>query len=185
MIFDNGQKFDTAKVTDYLRTLDCHARFTAIAHPQTNDQAEATNKVILQGLQKKGKWADELHGVVWSLRTTEKTTTAEMPFMLAYGSEAVLPIEVALHTHHLTMFQEELNNATLREALDLLPSVREDALLREALYKLRIACRHDRAVKLHPINVQDFVLRRTKAVSCAGEHGKLTVNWEGPYKVIT
>ena len=50
--------------------------------------------------------------------------------MLAYGSEAILPVEVALHTHQLTTFQEMLNNATLREALDLLPSIRGDALLR-------------------------------------------------------
>jgi len=49
--------------------------------------------------------------------------------MLTYGSEAVLPVGVALHTHHLTTFQEQLNNAALREALDLLPSIRGDALL--------------------------------------------------------
>jgi len=59
--------------------------------------------------------------------------------MLAYDSEAVLLIEVALHTCHLTTFQEQLNNAALREALDLLPFVRGDAFLREALYKLRVA----------------------------------------------
>jgi len=40
-----------------------------VAHPQTNGQAEAANKVIFYGLQKKldeakGKWADELHDVL-------------------------------------------------------------------------------------------------------------------------
>ena len=48
--------------------------------------------------------------------------------MLAYGSEAVLPIEVALHSYLLKTFQEEFNNAALREALDLFPSIRSDAL---------------------------------------------------------
>ena len=43
--------------------------------------------------------------------------------MLAHGSEVVLTVEVALHTHRLTTFQKELNNAAVREALDLLPSV--------------------------------------------------------------
>jgi len=106
-----------------------------------------------------------------------------MPFMLAYVSEAVLPIEVGLHTHHLTKFQEELNNATLREALDLLPSVQGNALLRERLYKLRITRLHDRTVKLQPINVGDFVLCHIEVVARAGEHDKLTIIWEGPYKV--
>jgi len=188
IIFDNGRQFDTSKLTDYLQDLGCQARFTAVAHPQTNGQAEAANKSILHGLQKKldhakGRWADELHGVLWNLRTTEKTATGETPFMLAYGSEAVLPIEVALHTHRLTSFQETLNNAALRETLDLLPSIRGDALIREALYKLRIARLHNRAVKLQPIQVGDLVLRRTAAVARANEHGKLTANWEGPYKV--
>jgi len=47
---------------------------------------------------------------------------AETLFMLAYGSEVVLPVEVTLHTDYLTIFQEEFNNAALREAFDLLPS---------------------------------------------------------------
>jgi len=170
MIFDNSRQFDTSQLTDYLHSLGCQARFTAVVHPQTNGQAEAANKFILHGLQKKldhtkGKWADELHGVLWNLRTMEKTATGETSFMLAYGSEAVLPVEVALHTHRLTAFQETLNNAALREALDLLPSVRGNALLRKALYKLRIVRLHNRTVRLQPIQVGDLVLRRTEAVA--------------------
>ena len=104
--------------------------------------------------------------------------------MLAYGSEAILLVKVALHIHRLTTFQEELNNAALREPLDLLPYVRGDDLLQEALYKLCIVRLHDREVKLHPIHISDFVLRCTEAVARASEHCKLTANWEGPYKVI-
>jgi len=131
------------KVTDYLITLGCQARFTAVAHPQTNGRAKAANKVILHGLQKKlddakGEWAEELYGILWLIRTIEETTIGETPFMLAFGSEVVLPVEIALHTHHLTTFQEELNNVALREALDLLSSVLSDAFLRETFYKFPI-----------------------------------------------
>jgi len=70
----------------------------------------------LQGLKKKhdevnGKWAEELHGVLWALRTTMKAATGETLFMLAYRSEVAPPVEVARHTHRLITFQEELNNA--------------------------------------------------------------------------
>ena len=128
MIYDNGCQFDTMKVTDYLSTLGCQARFTVVGHPQTNSKAEVANKVILHGLQKKldeakGKWVDEPHGVLWLLRTTKKTATGEAPFILSYGSEAAFPVEVALRTHRLTTLQEDLNNAALREVLDLLTSV--------------------------------------------------------------
>lgn len=88
----------------------------------------------------------------------------------------MLPVKVALYTHHLITFQEELNNEALREALALLPFVRGDARLRETLYKLRVAWLHDRTTKLHPIRVGDLVLRRTEAVVREGEHGKLTAN---------
>ena len=57
------------------------------------------------------------------------------------------------------------------------------ALLLEALYKLRIARLHNLIVRLQPIQVGDFVLRHMEVVARAGEHGKLTANWEGPYKV--
>ena len=36
MVFHNGRQFDTTKITDYLSTLGWQARFTAVAHPQTN-----------------------------------------------------------------------------------------------------------------------------------------------------
>lgn len=126
MIFDNGQQFDMTKVTDYLRNLGCQRRFVAVTHAQTNGQVNAANKVILHGVQKKldhikGKWADELHGVLWSLHTIEKTVTSKTPFILTYESKVVLAVKVALHTHRLTTFQESCNNATLREALNLLP----------------------------------------------------------------
>jgi len=90
-----------AKVTNYLSTLECQARFTAVAHSQTKGQAKAINKVIPHSLQKKcdnpkGKWAD--NGALWSIRTIEKKAMGETPFMLAYGSEVALPVEVALHT---------------------------------------------------------------------------------------
>jgi len=49
---------------------------------------------------------DKLYGVLWYLHTTEKTVTGKTPFLLAYGSEAVLPVEVTLHTRRLTTFQE-------------------------------------------------------------------------------
>ena len=89
MIFDNGRQCDTTKVTNYLSTLGCQARFTVVAHPYTNGQAEVANKVIVYGLQKKldeakCKCIDELPGTLWSLGTNKKTAVGETPFMLAY-----------------------------------------------------------------------------------------------------
>ena len=104
--------------------------------------------------------------------------------MLIYDSEAVLPVKVALHKHHLTTFQESLNNTALPEALDLLSSIHGDALIYEALYKLWMAQLHDRVVKAQPLYIGNLVLCRTQTVARSCEHDKLMANWEGPCKVV-
>ncbi|XP_024014549.1 uncharacterized protein LOC112088502 [Eutrema salsugineum] len=55
----------------------------AARYPQGNGQAEAANKTILDGLKKrldakKGRWADELEGVLWSHRTTPRRATGKL-----------------------------------------------------------------------------------------------------------
>ncbi|CAL8990807.1 unnamed protein product [Prunus brigantina] len=70
-------------------------------YPQGNGQAEASNKVILDCLKKrvegaKGKWVDELPGVLWAYRTTKRRSTGETPFSLAYGTEAIIPPHITV-----------------------------------------------------------------------------------------
>ncbi|KAH7858121.1 hypothetical protein Vadar_020217 [Vaccinium darrowii] len=51
--------------------------YSTPAYPQSNGQAEASNKTILKSLKKrlekkKGKWPDELPAVLWAYRTTPR-----------------------------------------------------------------------------------------------------------------
>ena len=74
-------------------------RYSIPAYPQSNEQAEAINKTILNGLKKrldKDQWAEELYNVLWAYRTTPKQSTGETPFSLTYGAEAMIPAEVNL-----------------------------------------------------------------------------------------
>nr|CAN61463.1 hypothetical protein VITISV_005681 [Vitis vinifera] len=62
-------------------------------YPQSNGQAEATNKTLVTALKKrleqaKGKWVEELPGVLWAYRTTPGRPTGNSPFALAYGMDA-------------------------------------------------------------------------------------------------
>ena len=47
----------------------------------------------------KGVWLDELPGVLWAYRTTVRTPTGETPFKVAYGSEAIILVEVHMANH--------------------------------------------------------------------------------------
>ncbi|KAD3067186.1 hypothetical protein E3N88_35066 [Mikania micrantha] len=84
-------------------------------HPQANDQAESSNKIIINNIKKnlgskKGKWAEELPFVLWADRTTTKNATGQTPFSLVFGSEAVLPTEMIIPTTRTSLQTIEANN---------------------------------------------------------------------------
>ena len=64
-------------------------------------------KTQLEGA--KGLWPDKLPGVLWVYKTTMRTPTGETPFKLAYGSEAVIPVEVHMANHRVRMYQDKDN----------------------------------------------------------------------------
>ncbi|XP_028058479.1 uncharacterized protein LOC114262317 [Camellia sinensis] len=110
------------------------------AYPQSNGQAEASNKTILDGLKKrlekaKGKWAEELPNVLWAYRTTPRQSTGETPFALAYGMEAVIPLEICMPTIRSKSFQPNLNNEAVALELDLAEERKERALIYIAAYQ--------------------------------------------------
>ena len=74
--------------------------YASVAHPWANGQVECINGLVLDGLKKRlydantkkgGKWIQELHHVVWGLRTQPSKATEQSPFFLTDGSEAILP----------------------------------------------------------------------------------------------
>ena len=42
----------------------------------------------------KARWVDNLSEVLWAYKTTAKSTIRETPFSLAYGYEAMVPVEL-------------------------------------------------------------------------------------------
>ena len=65
LISDNGLQFDSKMFRNYYGELGITNRYSTLAYPQGNGQAEAMNKVILSGLKKrlddaKGRWVEEL-----------------------------------------------------------------------------------------------------------------------------
>ena len=100
---DNGTQFDCATLRNYLEDFKIAVAYSSVCNPQYNEQAEAANKQILNGLQKKledakARWVDEIYDVLWSLRTTVKKATGQTPFRLVYGSKALLLVETRVQT---------------------------------------------------------------------------------------
>ena len=122
--------------------------------------------------------------MLWAYRTTVRTPTFETPFKLAYGSEAVIPADVHLANHRVTMYQDKDNEEQLRLNLDLIDEVRTNADERTARYKNLMARQHDAMVKPRRFNIGDLVLKKVSLATKNPAHGKLGPNWEGPYRII-
>ena len=71
----------------------------------------------------------------------------ETPFKLAYGSKAVIPAEVDMANHRVTMYQDKDNEEQLHLNLNLIAEVRTNAEERTARYKNLMARQHDTMVK--------------------------------------
>ena len=188
IISDNGLQFAENPFRTWCEDNYIIQRFASVAHPQANGQTEVSNRTLVAGIKKrlgsaKGNWVDELPSVLWSYRTTPRSSTGETPFSLVYGTEAVIPPELSARSLRITSFEEHATNDGIRQNLDLLEEKREEAHLRQATYKSKTESYYNRRVRGRAFKVGDWVLRRNDA-SHAEKGGKLGPTWEGPYKVV-
>ncbi|GKV11644.1 hypothetical protein SLEP1_g22884 [Rubroshorea leprosula] len=114
IVADNGTQFNCSSFRDFYSNYGIKLQFTSIYHPESNGMVEYVHKCILEGIkprleQHKAKWADELNNVLWAYRTTSRTTTGETPYHLAFGTEAVIPIEIGVPSFRVTHFDEGRN----------------------------------------------------------------------------
>ena len=56
--------------------------------------------------------------VLWAYRTTARNATGETPFDLAFGVEAVVPVETKLPTLRIEEYEEAANDDAIRLELD-------------------------------------------------------------------
>ncbi|GKV11390.1 hypothetical protein SLEP1_g22653 [Rubroshorea leprosula] len=188
IVADNGTQFNCTSFRDFCSSYEIKLQFTSVHHPESNGMVEPVNKCILEGIkprleQHKAKWANELNNVLWAYRTTSRTATGETPYHLAFGTKVVIPIEIGVPSFWATHFDEGRNGQLLRENLDLLAEVIEEARLRTLVYKQKLANFYNKRVRPRTFKVGDLVLRKAGLTGFETRFGKLAPNWEGPYIV--
>ncbi|XP_057463838.1 uncharacterized protein LOC130753679 [Actinidia eriantha] len=132
----------------------------------------------------KGRWVDELANVLWAYRTTPRRATNETPYSLAFGFEAVIPLEVGLPTIRTEAYNTSYNNEVLARDLDLAEERRKNALIRMADDQKQLAKSFNEKVQQREFEVRSLVLRKVVGNTKDPTDGKLGPNWEGPYKII-
>lgn len=142
IITDNGTQFDSVEFKKFCHMHCIEKRFAVVTHPQANRHVEAVNKVIKSILKKrpekaKGKWVDELSLALWAYRTTNKSTSSRSLFALAYGSKAMILVELEVSSHWVIHYNLRTNKELLLESLDVINEKRDEADLRAAAHEDR------------------------------------------------
>ena len=143
LISNNSLQFDSKMFRRYCGELGITNRYSTPTYPQGNGQAEAINKIIVNGLKKmlddtKGKWVEELPHVLWMYRTTPYRSTRETPFLMTYGAEAVITLETGFLMSRINSFNPSDNDEELTKSLDLIEEKRENAMVQLAYYQQKL-----------------------------------------------
>ncbi|PKA56154.1 hypothetical protein AXF42_Ash015639 [Apostasia shenzhenica] len=140
LICDNRTAFTSRSVQDLCSKNGINLSFASVRHPQSNGQAEASNKNFLNTLKKRidkfgSSWPTELPAAIWGLNCTPTAATGQTPFSLVFGGEALIPVELEVYSPRvenastfdppaLSDWQNQ-NESTRRFELDLLEENRD------------------------------------------------------------
>jgi hypothetical protein len=164
-------------------------KYISVAHPRANGHAERANGMILDALKKRlyrandkhpRTWLKELSTVVWGLRTQPNRNTDVSPYFMVFGSEVVLPADIAFQSPRVENHDEERSTETGELEVNCAEEQCLDTYVRMAKYLEGLRRYYNHNVKDRFFMVNDLVLRRKQKTE--GLH-KLASHWEGPYMV--
>ncbi|XP_059288177.1 uncharacterized protein LOC132041485 [Lycium ferocissimum] len=154
-----------------------------------NGAVEAANKNIKRILRKmidnhKG-WHEQLPYALLGYCTMARTSTGATPYLLVYGTEAVIPAEVEILS--LRIIQEpKLDDAEWVRArydqLALIDEKRMVAVCHGQLYRQRMARAFNKRVRTRLFQIEQLVLKRIFPHQDEYK-GKFAPNWLGPYVI--
>jgi transposase InsO family protein len=163
---DGGTHFTGKNFKKCLSKLGIEHRVYTAYHPQTNGQAETSNRqlksILNKTIEKGGKdWSKELKGALWAYRTPFKTPIGMTPYQFVYGKACHLPVELEHKAYWaIKEMNLDLDAAMVKRGIQIskLEEMRLKAYENASIYKKRIKRWYDKMLKKKEFKEGDKVL---------------------------